>query len=125
LAKETAETWSRSVAAYRAYALQEALQECVALVTLANQYIDQTSPFKIAKDPARASDLDNILVTLAEVCRTLGVLLWPVMPGAMEKLQRQLGLESVNSNLSQLPPPLASGHAVGEIFPLFPRKDLK
>src|SRR5580658_9828584 len=116
LAGETAAAWDRAVAAYRANALQEALQECVALVTRANQYIDQTAPFKIAKDPARAGDLDNILVTLAEVCRALGVLLWPVMPGAMEKLQRQLGLESVNTNLSQLPAPLAEGHAVGEIF---------
>jgi methionyl-tRNA synthetase len=125
LARETAETWDRAVAAYRANSLQEALQECAALVTRANQYIDQTSPFKIAKDPARAGDLDNILVTLAEVCRALGVLLWPVMPGAMEKLQRQLGLESVNTNLSQLPPQLEAGHPIGEIFGLFPRKDLK
>jgi methionyl-tRNA synthetase len=124
LARETAETWDRAVAAYRACALQEAVQQCGALVTRANQYIDQTSPFKIAKDPARAGDLDHILVTLAEVCRALGVLLWPVMPGASEKLQRQLGLESVNTNLSQPPLPLPAGHALGEIFPLFPRKDL-
>jgi methionyl-tRNA synthetase len=123
LARETAETWDRAVAAYRANALQEVLQQCGALVTRANQYIDQTSPFKIAKDPARAGDLDNILCTLADVCQTLGVLLWPVMPGATEKLQRQLGLKNVNTNLSQPPAPLPSGHAVGEIFPLFPRKD--
>ncbi len=123
LAGETAGTWERAVAAYRANALQEALQQCGALVTRANQYIDQTSPFKIAKDPARAGELDNILVTLAEVCRALGVLLWPVMPGASEKLQRQLGLDSVNTNLSRQPPPLSAGHAIGEIFPLFPRKD--
>jgi methionyl-tRNA synthetase len=123
LARETAETWERAVAAYRANSLQEAVLQCGALVTRANQYIDQTSPFKIAKDPARAGDLDNILVTLAEVCRVLGVLLWPVMPGASEKLQRQLGLASVNTNLSQPPPPLAPDHALGEIFPLFPRKE--
>jgi methionyl-tRNA synthetase len=123
LARETAQTWDRAVAAYRANALQEAVQQCGALVTRANQYIDQTSPFKIAKDAARAGDLDNILVTLAEVCRVLGVLLWPVMPAASEKLQRQLGLDIVNTNLSQPPPPLAAGHALGEIFPLFPRKD--
>ena len=123
LDRETAETWDRVVAAYRANALQKALQQCGALVTRANQYIDQTSPFKIAKDPARAGELDNILRTLAEVCQILGVLLWPVMPGASEKLQRQLGLASVNTTLTQRPPPLAAGHAVGKIFPLFPRKD--
>ncbi|HEY3863048.1 MAG TPA: class I tRNA ligase family protein [Verrucomicrobiae bacterium] len=125
LAAETAGAWERVVAAYRSNSLQEALQQCGALITRANQYIDQTSPFKIAKDPARAGDLDNILVTLAEVCQALGVLLWPVIPSAAEKLQGQLGLAKVNTNLMQIPPPLSSCHAIGEIFPLFPRKDMK
>jgi methionyl-tRNA synthetase len=123
LAKETAETWNLALAAYRANSLQEALQHAAALVTRANQYIDQTSPFKIAKDPARAGDLNNILRTLAEVCRTLGILLWPVIPGAAEKLQRQLGFQNANTSLAQPPPSLPEGHAIGEIFPLFPRKD--
>ena len=123
LAAETAGTWDRAVAAYRANALQQALQQCGALVTRANQYIDQRAPFKMARDAARAGELDNILYTLAEVCRALGVLLWPVMPGTAEKLQRQLGLASVNANLAQPPPPLEAGRPVGEVFPLFPRKD--
>jgi methionyl-tRNA synthetase len=123
LRRETEETWALALAAYRSNSLQEALQHAVALVTRANQYIDQTSPFKIAKDPARAGELNDILHTLAEVCRVLGILLWPVMPGAAEKLQRQLGFPSVNTNLSQSPPPLPEGHPIGEVFPLFPRKD--
>ncbi len=123
LARETSETWARVVAAYRSNSLQEALQQAGALVTRANQHIDQTSPFKIAKDPARAGELNDVLHTLAEVCRALGILLWPVMPGAAEKLQRQLGFNIVNTNLAQPPPPLAEGHAIGEVFPLFPRKD--
>jgi methionyl-tRNA synthetase len=123
LAVETGGTWERAVAAYRANALQEALQQCGALVSRANQYIDQTAPFKLARDPARAGELDNILYTLAEVCRVLGVLLWPVMPGTAEKLQRQLGPGDVNTNLAQPLPPLPAGHPVGDIYPLFPRKD--
>src|ERR1017187_5714789 len=90
LEKEIAETRSRVIAAYRDNALQEALVQCGALVTRANQYIDQTSPFKLAKDPLRAGELNDILHTLAEVCRVLGTLLWPVIPGVSEKLQGQL-----------------------------------
>jgi methionyl-tRNA synthetase len=123
LAAASAETWSATTAAYRAYALQEALQRMGGLVTRANQYIDQTSPFKIAKDAARADELNNILYTLAEVCRTLGVLLWPVMPGTSEKLQRQLGFQTAGCDFTKPPPPLAPGHRIGEVFPLFPRKD--
>jgi methionyl-tRNA synthetase len=53
LEKEIAETRANVIAAYRANSLQEALIQCGALVTRANQYIDQTSPFKMAKDRAR------------------------------------------------------------------------
>jgi methionyl-tRNA synthetase len=123
LEKEMAETRSRVIAAYRANELQEALVQCGALVTRANQYIDQTSPFKLAKDPARAGELNDILRTLAEVCRMLGALLWPVMPGASEKMQGQLGFAPAAADLSREPAAMAEGHPLGEVFPLFPRKD--
>jgi len=123
LAAEISECRERVLACYRGHLLQEALLAICALITRANQYIDQTSPFKLAKDPAQAAQLDDILYTLAEVCRALGVLLWPVIPGVAEKLQRQLGFSQVNTNLAEPPPPIAPGHELGEIFPLFPRKD--
>jgi methionyl-tRNA synthetase len=123
LAAEAADAWTSTIAAYRSNSLQDALQKTGSLVTRANQYIDQTSPFKIAKDPARAGDLDNILYTLAEVCQVLGVLLWPVVPGAVEKLQQQLGLQTVNTDFTKPPAPLPTGHRIGSVFPLFPRKD--
>lgn len=123
LATEISETRAKVIAAYRANALQEALIQCSALITRANQYIDQTSPFKIAKDPQRAAELNDILRTLAEVCRVLGTLLWPVMPGAAEKLQVQLGFLATGASLAEATPPIAVDHAIGEISPLFPRKD--
>jgi methionyl-tRNA synthetase len=124
LEKEIAETRSRVIAAYRANALQEALEQCGALVTRANQYIDQTSPFKLAKDPLRAGELNDILRTLAEVCRVLGTLLWPVMPGVSEKIQGQLGFPKTATSLAETTAPIAEGHPIGEVFPLFPRKDV-
>lgn len=123
LAAESAEAWSATIAAYRANSLQEALQRIGGLVTRANQYIDQTSPFKIAKDAARAGDLDNILYTLAEVCRVLGILFWPVIPGTAEKLQQQLGFQGGSNDFTKPPPPIKTGHRIGEVFALFPRKD--
>jgi methionyl-tRNA synthetase len=123
LEKEISETRSRVIAAYRANGLQEALAQCGALVTRANQYIDQTSPFKLAKDPQRAGELNDILRTLAEVCRALGTLLWPVMPGASEKIQSQLGFPKTGTTLAEATAPIAEGHPIGDVFPLFPRKD--
>jgi methionyl-tRNA synthetase len=124
LAAEVAECRARVVACYRGHLLQEALLCLWALITRANQYIDQTSPFKLAKDPAQAARLDDILYTLAEVCRTLGVLLWPVIPGTAEKLQRQLGFAGVPAHLAEPTAPIEEGHQLGEVFGLFPRKEV-
>jgi methionyl-tRNA synthetase len=123
LAGEIAECRAGMVECYRGHRLQEALTRAGALVTRANQYIDQTSPFKLAKDPANAARLDGILYTLAEVCRTLGIVLWPVMPGAAEKLQRQLGFAEVTTSLVEEPAAIEEGHEIGEVFGLFPRKE--
>ena len=123
LAAEVSGCRARVLACYRGHRLQEALLCISALITRANQYIDQTSPFKLAKDPARAARLDDILYTLAEVCRTLGVLLWPVIPGVAEKIQQQLGFQEMTTNLAEPAPPIAEGHELGEVFALFPRKE--
>jgi len=124
LAKEMIDTHAGVVEAYRSDSLQGALARITALITRANQYIDQTSPFKLAKDPDRADELKNILHTLAAVCRLLGVLLWPVIPATSEKIRRQLGFAAGTDAMALMPPPFPQGHSIGEIFPLFPRKDL-
>ena len=95
------------------------------LITRANQYVDQTAPFKLAKDPARAESLDQVLYSLAETCRILAVLLWPFLPDTAGKIYTQLGLPGAPDRASaarwgQLP----AGHAIGTPAPLFPRKEI-
>src|SRR4029079_8153516 len=74
--------------------LQAALQSIWSLVTRANQYVDQTAPFKLAKDPAQAARLDQVLYNLAETCRILALLLWPFLPETATKIYSQLGLDA-------------------------------
>ena len=104
--------------------LQAALVAIWALVNRANQYVDQTAPFKLAKDPAQAPRLDQVLYTLAETCRILAVLLAPFIPGTAAKIYAQLALSGSPESFAQsawggLPP----GHTIGEPAGLFPRKD--
>jgi len=104
--------------------LQHALQTIWSLVTRANQYIDQTAPFKLAKDPAQAKRLDEILYNLVETCRVLAVLLWPFLPGTGTKIYAQLGLQGEPDKFSATPwGGLKAGHQIGELAHLFPRKD--
>ena len=105
--------------------LQGALQSIQALVTRANQYVDQTAPFKLAKDPAQAKRLDEVLYNLAETCRVLAVLFQPFLPGTSAKIYAQLGLNSAPDKFSEAAwGKLPAGHTIGETAPLFPRKDV-
>jgi methionyl-tRNA synthetase len=104
--------------------LQAALQSIWALVSRGNQYVDHTAPFKLAKDPAQAQRLDEVLYNLAEVCRILAVLLWPFLPGTATKIYAQLGLAGAPDKLAEARwGVLASGHSIGSPAPLFPRKE--
>jgi methionyl-tRNA synthetase len=104
--------------------LQSALEAIWGLITRANQYVDQTAPFKLAKDPTQAARLDEVLYNLVEVCRILAVLLWPFIPQSAGRIFTQLGLPGAPDKLSQTTwGAIPSGHTIGEVAPLFPRKD--
>jgi methionyl-tRNA synthetase len=104
--------------------LQAALLAIGGLITYANQYVDRTAPFKLAKDPTQAARLDEVLYNLAETCRVLAVLLWPFVPGTAVKIYQQLGLTGAPDRFSAATwGGLAPGHTTGDPAALFPRKD--
>jgi methionyl-tRNA synthetase len=87
--------------------------------------VDETAPFKLAKDPAQAKRLDEVLYNLAETCRVLAVLLWPFLPETSVKIFTQLGLTETPEKFSEAVwGKLKSGQKIGEPAPLFPRKDI-
>jgi methionyl-tRNA synthetase len=124
LAAAAAKTADETRALLKQNQLQAALQSIWGLIGRANQYVDQTKPFSLAKDPAQARRLDEVLYNLAETCRVLAVLLWPFLPGTATKIYAQLGLAGTPDKLDAatwggLPP----GHKIGTPTPLFPRKE--
>ncbi len=124
LAEATAKTVAATWSCLNRNELQAALIAIWSLVTLANQYVDHTAPFKIAKDPAQAVRLDEILYNLAETCRILAVLLWPFLPDSAGKIFKQLGLAMTPDKIALAQwGGLPAGHPIGEITPLFPRRD--
>ena len=104
--------------------LQGALMAIWTLVSRANQYVEQTAPFKLAKDPAKAAQLDESLYNLSEVCRILAVLLWPFLPETAAKIYGQLGLTGTPEKFSAARwGGLPAGHAIGTPTALFPKKE--
>ena len=69
-----------------------ALQEVWKLADRANQYIEETAPWKLAKDPAQAKRLDVVLGLLAETVRRLSILIQAALPFTAIKIRAQLKL---------------------------------
>ncbi len=110
---------------YAKHEIQDALVTTWNLIARANQYVDQTAPFKLAKDAAQAGRLDEVLYNLAETCRVIAILISPVLPDTSAKILEQLNVGSSPQTIANLAwGGLASGHKIGTPAPLFPRKDL-
>jgi hypothetical protein len=58
---------------------------------VANAFVAETQPWKIAKDPAQADALDLSLGTMVRYLAAAATLLTPFMPGKMEELWERLG----------------------------------
>lgn len=124
LAKEIETAAQAAQTNLREFQLQGALFDIWSIVNRANQYVDQTAPFKLAKDPTQAGRLDEVLYNLAETCRILAVLLWPFLPSTATKIFAQLGLPGSPDKMSAATwGGLPEKQVIGEPAPLFPRKD--
>ena len=98
-----------------------ALQAVWEFVALANEYIEKTQPFKLAKDPAQAKRLDVILGVLAESLRRLSVLVQAALPFTAEKIRGQMELTAGPVRLDEaLFGNSLRGHTIGKPKVLFP-----
>lgn len=108
--------------AYESLELQRAALLPVELARAANAYIDQTQPFKLAKDPTQAEQLDKVLNLCAQVCAKVLVALLPILPEKAVAGLKQLNVPLEGKTLDdllafELPP----AHVLGKAEVLFPR----
>jgi len=75
--------------------LSGALEAAWLRVRRLNRYVEKQAPWALAKDDARAGDLDRVLASLAEGLRVVGVVLHPWMPETTDKLLAALGTDDV------------------------------
>jgi methionyl-tRNA synthetase len=70
---------------------QAGLQLVMSLVSRANKYIDETTPWLLARDESKKARLATVLYNLLECLRISGMLLSPFMPETSEKVMEQIG----------------------------------
>ena len=95
----------------------------------ANAYIDETEPFRMAKDPEKRAELAQVMYNLLECIRILALFFAPFMPNTSAEVFRRLGLGAVTDvddiKAAAVWGQLPAGNRVLKGDPLFPRLDEK
>ena len=103
-----------------------ALEEIWVAVRRANKYIDENTPWILAKNEADKPRLDTVLHNLAETLRIVSILIYPFMHSTSNEIRKQLGLwyadvaweDAFTFNMMQ-------GEPVKKGEPIFPRLDIE
>jgi methionyl-tRNA synthetase len=100
--------------------ITQALERIWQRVRRLNRYVEERAPWQLAKDEARAAELDTTLRSLAEGIRAVTVLLHPYMPATAANLLAALGEEELaleSAGFGARP----GGGTVGKLPQLFPK----
>jgi methionyl-tRNA synthetase len=114
---------------YHKNAIANANGAALDVIRAIDTFIEQTQPFKLAKDESQRERLGTILHYCAEALRIASVGLWPVLPNKVEELWGLLGLD-YNPNDGHFAKwtqwgGLPNGATITKGAPLFPRVQTK
>ena len=129
LDEELKEAFAKAVTLSRqnmeTFHVADALSAIFEMLRRANKYIDETTPWLLAKDESKKARLGTVLYNLLECIRGAAVLLTPFIPQTAEKIFSLLGTEAKEYATVSAFGALESGKALGEGLVLFARIDEK
>ncbi len=121
---ETAETAVKSVDSHMdELRVADAIEDVFTLLRRSNKYIDETTPWLLAKNEADRPRLAAVIYNLLESIRIAAVFLSPFIPETSKKIFAQLGTDKKAYETLSSFGGLESGKPVGEPAPLFARLD--
>ena len=123
LKAKAVDTVSKFDALMDEFRLSEAAEVVFDMLSRANKYIDETTPWVLAKDESQKARLGTVLYNLLEALRIGAVLLYPFMPATCEEIFRELNTELTGYETISSFGALESGKEVGEQKVLFQRID--
>lgn len=101
----------------------DSIDEIWAVVDRANKYIDETTPWILAKNEEDKPRLGTVLYNLAETIRIIAALLSSYMPETAQKIAAQINADNIDYESTKTFGLLKPGTKVGEAVPLFARID--
>lgn len=118
---DTVKQYSKSMDNFH---LADTADAIMALARTSNKYIDDTTPWVLAKEESTKSRLNDVLYNLLESIRYIAVLISPLMPETSEKIFAQLNCDIKSYDSLADFGGLQEG-MVGKATPLFARIDEK
>lgn len=101
----------------------DSLDEIWTVVNRANKYIDETTPWILAKDEATKPRLGTVLYNLVETIRIIAALLTSYIPDTATKIKEQINAEDLSFESTKTFGLTKAAAKVGEAVPLFARID--
>jgi len=102
----------------------DAVDKIVTICKRLNKYIDETTPWVLAKNEDDKPRLNDCMYNLLEGIRTVAVLIAPIMPKTSVKILEQIGVKQANfESIKEFG--FENGYTVGEGSPLFARLDME
>lgn len=108
---------------FETYRVADAVEAVLNLAKRSNKYIDETTPWALAKDEASLPRLGTVLYNLLEAIRYIAVLLSPFMPETSEKIFAQMNCDIKDYDSLENFGALKAGKKVGKAEALFARID--
>ena len=120
--KELIEEANKTIEKYKnlmdIYHNAEAIETVMNLAKRCNKYIDETTPWSLAKDDENRDRLNTVLYNLLECIRLLSIMLSPVMPQSCDSIKAQLCTENTELSFGAV-----KEYSVATATPLFARLD--
>lgn len=79
--------------------LVEAVDSVFEIFKRSNKYIDETTPWILAKDENKKDRLETVLYNLLEAIRIGAIYLSPFLPDTAKEIKRQLNIEDTNEGM--------------------------
>ena len=106
------------------FAFQNALAEIFKVISRANKYIDENTPWILAKDEAKRPRLARVMYNLLETVRICAGLLCPFIPETSEEIMHRIGADRYDWVSMAFFGTLPRNATVQGGDPLFPRIDM-
>lgn len=105
------------------FRVADSLDAIISLAKRCNKYIDETTPWALAKDEDKKARLGTVLYNLLEGIRYIAVLIAPFMPETSEKIFEQINCDVRDYDSLAAFGGLKVGTTVSTAVPLFSRLD--